>query len=123
MIFVCLNYVCQHLSVIFHSKSSFQSDSFLFVQMLLVSLLPTNQVFDCFTRCLNALSARKCEKSKSQNCFMSAGLYFSILSVLSCRSRKAKSQKSFPLKSARNCPTGKVVRSQKSAKPEKSVYV
>ena len=54
---------------------------------------------------------------------MSAVSYFSILSVLSSRSHKAKSQKSFPLKSARNCPPEKVVRSQKSAKPEKSVYV
>ena len=107
----------------FHSKSSFQSNSFLFVQKLLVSLLPANQVFDFFSRCLNALSARKCEKSKSQNLFLSAVLYFSILSVLSCRSRKAKSQKSFPLKSARNCPLEKVVRSQKSVKTEKSVYV
>ena len=54
---------------------------------------------------------------------MSAVSYFSILSVLSCRSRKAKSQKSFPLKSARNCPLEKVVRSQKPVKTEKSVYV
>ena len=60
---------------------------------------------------------------KVRICFMSAGLYFSILSVLSCRSRKAKSQKSFPLKSARNCPTEKVVRSQKSVKSEKSFHV
>ena len=104
-------------------RISFQSPSFLFVQKLLVSLLPANQVFDFFSRCLNALSARKWEKSKSQNLFLSAVLYFSILSVLSCRSRKAKSQKSFPLKSARNCPLEKVVRSQKSAKPDKSVYV
>ena len=69
MIFVCLNYVCQHISVIFHYKSSFKSESFLFVQMLLFSLPPVNQVFDFFSRCLNALSARKCEKSKSQNLF------------------------------------------------------
>ena len=64
------------------------------------------------------------EKSlKVRICFMSAVSYFSKLSVLSCRSRKAKSQKSFPLKSARNCPTGKVVRSQKSAKSGKSFHV
>ena len=77
MIFVCLNYVCQHLSVIFHSKSSFQSDSFLFVQMLLFSLPPVNQVFDFFSRFLNALSARKWEKSENQKvwvCF-SVSLY------------------------------------------------
>ena len=32
----------------FHSESSFQSKNFLFVQTLLVSLLPANQVFISF---------------------------------------------------------------------------
>ena len=50
---------------IFHSKSSFQSNSFLFVQKLLVSLPPANQVLNFFSRYLNALSARKWEKSES----------------------------------------------------------
>ena len=58
----------------FHSKSSFQSNSFLFVQKFLVSLLPANQVFDFFSRYLNALSARKWEKSESQKVWV----YFSV---------------------------------------------
>ena len=58
----------------FHSESSFQSKSFLFVQTLLVSLLPANQVFDFFSRYLNALSARKWEKSESQKVWV----YFSV---------------------------------------------
>ena len=51
----------------FHSKSSFRSLSFLFVQTLLVSLPPANQVLNFISGYLNALSARKWEKSKSQN--------------------------------------------------------
>ena len=60
----------------FHSKSSFQSDSFQFVQKLLVSLPPVNQVFDFFSRCLNALSARKWEKSKLWISFQSNSFLF-----------------------------------------------
>ena len=44
-------------------------------------------------------------------------------SVFSGHSSKAKKSTFFLRKSARNCPPEKVVRSQKSAKPEKSVYV
>ena len=44
-------------------------------------------------------------------------------SVFSGHSSKAKKSTFFLRKSSRNCPTAKVVRSQKSAKPEKSVYV
>ena len=61
----------------FHSKKSFQSDSFLFVQTLLVSLPPANQVLNFISRYLNALSARKWEKSETQKvwvCF-SVSLY------------------------------------------------
>ena len=60
----------------FHSKSSFQSNSFLFVQKFLVSLLPANQVFDFFSRYLNALSARKWEKSKLWISFQSNSFLF-----------------------------------------------
>ena len=44
-------------------------------------------------------------------------------SVFSGHSYKAEKSIFFLRKSARNCPPEKVVRSQKSAKPEKSVYV
>ena len=44
-------------------------------------------------------------------------------SVFSGHSSKAEKSTFFLRKSARNCPREKVVRSQKSAKPEKSVYV
>ena len=53
----------------FHHKSSFQSDCFQFVQKILVSLPPANQVLNFFSHCLNALSSCKWEKSKSQNLF------------------------------------------------------
>ena len=89
-----------------------------------------------FSRCLNALSARKSEKSveTSRICFLSPQTTFSRLtrkvwqlripnSVFSGHSSKAKKSTFFLRKSARNCPPEKVVRSQKSAKPEKSVYV
>ena len=68
---------------------------------------------------------RKVWKSKSLSLFFCLALPYRVFqsSVLSCRSRKAKSQKSFPLKSARNCPPVKVVRSQKSVKTEKSFHV
>ena len=44
-------------------------------------------------------------------------------SIFSGHSSKAEKSTFFLRKSARNCPPAKVVRSQKSAKPEKSVYV
>ena len=44
-------------------------------------------------------------------------------SVFSGHSSKAEKSNFFLRKSARNCPTAKVVRSRESAKPEKSVYV
>ena len=47
---------------------------------------------------------------------------FTIYSHYSAQSKWEKTN-SFPRKSARNCPTRKAVRSQKSVKPEKPVYV
>ncbi len=90
-----------------------------------------------FSHCLNALSARNSEKSveTSRICLFSLRKPFSAgkpgksdksevtNSVFSGHSSKAEKSTFFLRKSARNCPPAKVVRSQKSAKPEKSVYV
>ena len=90
-----------------------------------------------FSRCLNALSARKSEKSveASRICLFSLCKPLSAgkpgksdksevaNSVFSGHSSKAEKSIFFHRKSARNCPPAKAVRSQKSAKPEKSVYV
>ena len=83
------------------------------------------------------LSARKSEKSveTSRICLFSLRKPLSAgkpgksdksgftNSVFSGHSSKAEKSNFFLRKSARNCPPEKVVRSQKSAKPEKSVYV
>ena len=60
----------------FHYKSSFQSDCFQFMQKILVSLPPANQVLNFFSHCLNALSARKWEKSKLWVSFQSNSFLF-----------------------------------------------
>ena len=90
-----------------------------------------------FSHCLNALSARNSEKSveTSRICLFSLRKPLSACkpgksdksevtnSVFSGHSSKAEKSIFFLRKSARNCPPAKVVRSQKSVKTEKSVYV
>ena len=90
-----------------------------------------------FSHCLNALSARKREKSveTSRICLFSLRKPLSAgkpgksdksgftNSVFSGHSSQAKKSIFFLRKSARNCPPAKVVRSQKSVKTEKSVSV
>ena len=90
-----------------------------------------------FSHCLNALSARKSEKSveTSRICLFSLRKRLSACkpgksdksgftnSVFSGHSSKAKKSIFFLRKSARNCPPAKVVRSRKSVKTAKSVYV
>ena len=60
---------------------------------------------------LSACKPEKSDKSEVTN------------SVFSGHSSKAEKSIFFLRKSARNCPPAKVVRSQKSVKTEKSVYV
>ena len=90
-----------------------------------------------FSHCLNALSARKREKSveTSRICLFSLRKPLSAgkpgrsdksgftNSVFSGHSSKAKKSIFFLRKSARNCPPAKVVRSRKSVKSKLSVYV
>ena len=90
-----------------------------------------------FSHCLNALSARKSEKSveTSRICLFSLRKPLSACkpgksdksevtnSVFSGHSSKAEKSIFFHRKSARNCPPAKAVRSQKSVKTAKSVYV
>ena len=90
-----------------------------------------------FSHYRNALSARNSEKSveTSRICLFSLRKPLSACkpgksdksevtnSVFSGHSSKAEKSIFFLRKSARNCPPAKVVRSQKSVKTEKSVYV
>ena len=89
-----------------------------------------------FSHCLNALSARKSKKPVE-----TIRIFFSLRkplsagkpgksdksgftnSVFSGHSSKAEKSIFFLRKSARNCPTAKVVRSRKSVKSKLSVYV
>ena len=90
-----------------------------------------------FSHYRNALSARKSEKSveTSRICLFSLRKPLSACkpgksdksevtnSVFSGHSSKAEKSTFFLRKSARNCPPAKAVRSQKSVKTAKSVYV
>ena len=107
----------------FHSESSFQSDSFLFMQMLIVSLLPANQVLCFFSRYLNALSARKWEKSESQKvwfCF-SVSLYLIKLSnlrslvvaVVKLKVKNLSFKVCEELSDRKSCPKSKVGKTRK----------
>jgi len=102
----------------FHHKSSFQ-----FLQKLLVSLPPVNQVFDFFSRCLNALSARKWEKSESQKvwvCF-SVSLYLIKLSnlqslvvaVVKLKVKNLSFKVCEELSARKSCPKSKVCKTRK----------
>ena len=94
-------------------------------------------LFFFFSHCLNALSVRKSEKSveTSRICLFSLRKPLSVCkpgksdksevanSVFSGHSSKAEKSNFFLRKSARNCPTAKVVRSRRSVKSKLSVYV
>ena len=107
----------------FHSKSSFQSNSFLFVQKLLVSLLPANQVFDFFSRYLNALSARKWEKSENQKvwvCFSVtlypielSNLQSLVVAVVKLKVKNLSFKVCEELSARKSCPKSKVGKTRK----------
>ena len=107
----------------FHSKKSFQSDSFLFVQTLLVSLPPVNQVFNFFSRCLNALSARKWEKSETQKvwvcfsvCLYSielSNLQSLVVAVVKLKVKNLSFKVCEELSDRKSCPKSKVGKKRK----------
>ena len=120
---VCQNYVCQHLSVKFSLQKEFSVWQFS-VRTNVVSFTSASKPsFYFFSRCLNALSACKWEKSESQEvwvCFSVclypielSNLQSLVVAVVKLKVKNLSFKVCEELSARKSCPKSKVCQNRK----------